>query len=193
MRRGLPRMRHRPHAPRKLRSSSSQPADGLPVIRPDPAIAPLRKLENLGRRHDCWSAMHEWLVHDPGAHPRRRRSPRASAPTRRRAGPAAAPRPARSRAPEAGTGCGGTPGNDVICAYGGRDIVTSAAGTNRLWRAGRRSESGRPRQGRPLRQRRARPPEPRTAGSTASTAGAAATARASIADATACEPVERVG
>jgi Ca2+-binding RTX toxin-like protein len=106
-----------------------QPPDGLPVNQSEPAIAPLRKLENLGDDYDRRVNLHEWEL-TIAAPPRPPEFPENSS-----VGAADTPAQAGRRARVCtieGTGGAdrlrGTPGNDVICAYGGRDVVDGAGG-----------------------------------------------------------------
>jgi hypothetical protein len=105
-----------------------QPADGLPVRQSDPAIAPLRKLEDLGDDFDHRVNLHEWSI-TIKAPPRPPELPEDSVGTY--GTPGQAGRHANVCTIE-GTGrrdfLNGTSGNDVICAYGGRDVVDGRGG-----------------------------------------------------------------
>lgn len=104
-----------------------QPADGLELIQSRPAIAPLRKLENLGDDFDRRVNLHEWnfTIEAPREPPTLPESVGAY-DTPQQAGRRANPCTIK------GTGrrdiLNGTRGNDVICAYGGRDVVNGRGG-----------------------------------------------------------------
>ena len=110
-----------------------QPAEGLPAGQAEPTIAPLRKLETLGDDFDRRVNLHEWSitidapdgppVEDPDSSVGTSTSPGAG----RRgaictiAGTARADR------------LRGTPGNDVICGYGGGDRISGGGGHDLIY------------------------------------------------------------
>jgi Ca2+-binding RTX toxin-like protein len=111
-----------------------QPPDGLPVKQAEPAIAPLRKLENLGDDFDRRVNLHEWSltiaapprspVEDPDSSVGTSTDPRRAGRRGRICTIEGTARTDRLR---------GTPGNDVICGYGGGDRINGGGGHDLIY------------------------------------------------------------